>query len=92
MEVLLGNEDYFELAIGRRKTKSELQLLPSGDIPIISARLDVPFGYIQSDSFICHKKKLVLWNIDSSRWDTRVFGQKYKICTYRPLWIYKSFM
>lgn len=78
MEVLLGNEKYFELAIGRRKTKSELQLLPGGDIPIISARLDVPFGYIQSNSFICHKKKLVLWNIDSSRWDTRVLDKNTK--------------
>ncbi len=69
--VSLGDKDLFELAIGRRKTKSELLALPKGDVPIISARLDKPFGFIQNDSFVCIKEKIVLWNIDSSRWDTR---------------------
>ena len=76
--VSLGDEDLFELAIGRRKTKTELLALPKGDVPIISARLDRPFGFIQSDSFVCIKKKIVLWNIDSSRWDTRLLEENTK--------------
>ena len=76
--VSLGDENLFELAIGRRKTKSELLALPKGDVPIISARLDKPFGFIQSDSFVCIKKKIVLWNIDSSRWDTRYLEEGTK--------------
>ena len=76
--VSLGDNSLFELAIGRRKTKAELLAIPEGDIPIISARLDNPFGFIQSDSFICEKDKLVLWNIDSSRWDTRYLKENTK--------------
>lgn len=68
--VFLGDKKLFKLAIGRRKTKSELLAISKGEIPIISARLDKPFGFVQSDYYICENEKLVLWNIDSSRWDT----------------------
>ena len=78
INISLGDSSLFELAIGKRKTKKELRSLPKGDIPIISARLDKPFGFIDTESFIYHEKKIVLWNIDSSRWDTRVIGERYK--------------
>ena len=77
-EVSLGDNSLFKLAIGRRKTKKELLSLPSGDIPIISARLDKPFGFISSNNFVCSEYKTVLWNIDSSRWDTRVIEKNQK--------------
>lgn len=78
IEISLGDPSLFELAIGRRKTKRELISLPVGNVPIISARLDIPFGFIGGDSFVCHTDSLVLWNIDSSRWDTRVLEKNYK--------------
>lgn len=78
VEISLGDSSLFELAIGRRKTKKELLSIPEGEIPIISARLDRPFGFIDSKSFICSEKRLVLWNIDSSRWDTRVLEERFK--------------
>lgn len=77
-EVSLGDTNLFELAIGKRKTKAELQALPVGDVQIISARLDIPFGYIQSENYLQFKEKIVLWNIDSSRWFTRVFEENAK--------------
>ena len=78
IDISLGDSSLFKMAIGRRKTKKELQSLPSGDIPIISARLDRPFGYIETKSFVCNSGKTVLWNIDSSRWDTRVIEENFK--------------
>ena len=77
-DISLNDSSIFELAIGRRKTKKELLSLPLGDIPIISARLDKPFGIILCDSFVCSNNKIVLWNIDSSRWDTRVVEENFK--------------
>lgn len=71
-DISLGDSQLFELAIGKRITKSELQSLPSGNVQIISARLDIPFGLIQSDRYLQIKENIVLWNIDSSRWATRV--------------------
>ena len=78
IEITLGDRSLFELAIGKRKTKRELMSLPAGNVPIISARLDIPFGFIGGDSFVCHADSLVLWNIDSSRWDTRVLEKNYR--------------
>ena len=78
IDVSLGDSSLFELAIGRRRTKKELLSLPNGGIPIISARLDIPFGYINTTSFVCNNGKSVLWNIDSSRWSTRVVDENYK--------------
>lgn len=77
-EVSLGDTVFFELAIGKRKTKAELQTLPTGDVQIISARLDIPFGFIQSEQYLQFKDKIVLWNIDSSRWFTRVLEENTK--------------
>lgn len=78
IEISLGDPSLFDLAIGKRKTKKELLSLPAGNVPIISARLDIPFGFIGGGSFVCHTDSLVLWNIDSSRWDTRVLEKNYK--------------
>ena len=78
INISLGDSLLFELAIGKRKTKKELRSLPKGDIPIISARLDKPFGFIDTESFVFSERKIVLWNIDSSRWDTRVIEEQYK--------------
>lgn len=78
VDINLGNRDLFILHIGKRRTKKELLSLPKGDIPIISARLDRPFGYISSNTFVCLKNKTVLWNIDSSRWDTKVINSHEK--------------
>lgn len=77
-EILLGDTNYFELDIGSRYTKAQLLSIPSGDIPVISARLDIPFGKISSKDYIVSKNKIVLWNIDSSRWDTRVLNRNFK--------------
>lgn len=77
-EILLGDTKYFNLDTGTRYTKEQLLTIPSGDIPVISARLDIPFGKISSKNFIVSRTKIVLWNIDSSRWDTRVLNKKFK--------------
>lgn len=76
--VSLDDETLFSLQIGKRRTKKELQSLPKGDIPIISARLDKPFGHISSEEYKSFPSKTVLWNIDSSRWDTRVLEANKK--------------
>lgn len=78
INISLGDPLLFELAIGKRKTKKELLSLPKGDIPIISARLDKPFGFIDTQSFVVSERRIVLWNIDSSRWDTRVIKEQFK--------------
>jgi len=77
-DISLGDSSLFKLAIGKRKTKKELLSLPQGDIPIISARLDIPFGFVSGQSYVCIDSKAVLWNIDSSRWDTKVLERQYK--------------
>lgn len=77
-DISLGDSSLFELAIGKRRTKKELLSLSAGDIPIISARLDKPFGLISCDTYVCGENKIVLWNIDSSRWDTRVIEENLK--------------
>lgn len=77
--ISFSNKDFFHLAIGKRATKKELHSQKGGDIPIISARLDIPFGFTDSPNFVCfNDSKTVLWNIDSSRWDTRVLDEGTK--------------
>lgn len=74
IDVSLNNSEYFKLAIGKRITKKQLHEKNHGTIPVISARLDQPFGYMNSERIIQSNSRIVLWNIDSSRWDTRVLN------------------
>lgn len=67
MTIKLGATDKFALAIGKRVLSSEL--LPAG-VPVYSANVQEPFGYIGTPFFEDYDVGSILWGIDGD-WDVR---------------------
>lgn len=61
--VSLNNEDYFELFIGKRVLKKDLPQL-NGDIPLYSANVFQPFGFVKESNIDSFDYNYVLWGID----------------------------
>nr|WP_237416322.1 restriction endonuclease subunit S [Helicobacter saguini] len=58
----LNNTELFTLQIGKRVLDSEL--LPNGKIPVFSANVLKPFGFINKEILKNYDKDSVLWGID----------------------------
>ena len=63
LEVYLSDERYFQLAIGKRvllKNRAE------AGIPVYSANVTVPFGYIEKSNITDFSRPSLLWGIDGN--------------------------
>ncbi|WP_233704503.1 restriction endonuclease subunit S [Helicobacter cynogastricus] len=60
--VRLSNPEQFHLSIGKRVLDSELN--PQGKIPVYSANVTKPFGYISHELLEDYNSDCVLWGID----------------------------
>ncbi|MBS4406385.1 hypothetical protein CVU22713_01840 [Campylobacter vulpis] len=58
----LNDKDKFSLQIGKRVLDSELN--PQGQIPVFSANVKKPFGFIDKELLKNYEKDSVLWGID----------------------------
>lgn len=58
----LSNSEKFSLNIGKRVLDSELK--PQGKIPVYSANVLKPFGYIDKELLKDYESPSVLWGID----------------------------
>lgn len=62
-QVKLGNSDLFDIFIGKRLLKNEVNENKKG-IPIYSANVLQPFGYIDKELISDFSKDSILWGID----------------------------
>lgn len=65
VEVSLSNENYFNLSIGKRVLKKEVYN-QSGDVPVYSANVKEPFGWMTDSNIKDFTKPYVLWGIDGN--------------------------
>ena len=61
-KIRLSDNNIFDISIGQRVLKSEL--LPKGDVPVYSANVFEPFGYVNKYLIKDFSKPSVLWGID----------------------------
>lgn len=59
----LGDESYFRLSIGRRIKKSEIG---ESGIPVFSANVNEPFGYIEGFTLSHKEQPSLIWGIDGN--------------------------
>lgn len=62
-EISLSNSEFFELSIGERVLKKEVRD-SDGDIPIYSANVHEPFGYLEESNLDDFSHDYILWGID----------------------------
>jgi type I restriction-modification system DNA methylase subunit len=62
--VNLGDESLFQLSIGERVTKKELHGKPQGPVPLYSANVKDPFGFIEESNLDDFSHPSVIWGID----------------------------
>ncbi len=79
MELRLSNKAYFKMRIGRRMLKKDFYLLESG-IPLFSANVRKPFGFVQKANAGNLSNGGCLWSIDSD-FDVRSVspGERYAV-------------
>ncbi|GEN73694.1 N-6 DNA methylase [Chryseobacterium lathyri] len=63
--ISFSNKLYFELFIGKRILKKHL-ILNNGDIPVYSANVKTPWGYLETSNIIDFNSNYVLWGIDGN--------------------------
>ena len=61
----LGDRELFNLFIGKRITKRELPTI-KGEIPVYSANVIEPFGYINRTNIKSFEYPVILWGIDGN--------------------------
>jgi hypothetical protein len=61
--IVLNDKNYFEIFIGKRVLKSEV-FNSTGDIPIYSANVFEPFGYMDKSNINDFSHDYILWSID----------------------------
>ena len=64
-EIELGNKKYFKIEIGKRLLKKDLPSI-SGDIPVFSANVFEPFGFINKSNLTSFEYDVILWGIDGN--------------------------
>ena len=64
-ELELSNTDYFDLFIGKRVVKKDLHNTV-GSIPVYSANVNQPFGWMESSNIEDFSNPFVLWGIDGN--------------------------
>lgn len=78
VEIELSNDDYFHLAIGKRVLKQEVYN-SDGDIPVYSANVKEPFGFMSSTNISDFSKPYVLWGIDGNfEFSVKLVGEKFR--------------
>ncbi len=65
VELELSDTNYFELFIGKRVLKKELYK-SDGNIPVYSANVNEPFGWMTDSNIKDFSKPFVLWGIDGN--------------------------
>lgn len=64
-EVFLSNEKYFYLFIGTRVLKKEV-FNSSGKVPVYSANVFIPFGFLDKSNIMDFSHDYLLWGIDGN--------------------------
>ena len=65
VEITLGDEQFFELFIGKRILKHDIYYAEeNGTIPVYSANVKEPFGYMTTSNISDFEHDYVLWGID----------------------------
>ena len=65
MEISLSDSDYFEIFIGKRILKFEV-FNSRGNIPVYSANVMKPFGFLEESNIDDFSVDYVLWGIDGN--------------------------
>jgi len=65
-EISLSNDKYFELFIGKRVLKKDLWGKEENEIPLYSANIFKPFGYVKKSNISDFSNDFVLWGIDGN--------------------------
>lgn len=78
VEIELSNVDYFHLAIGKRVLKKDVYN-STGNIPVYSANVKDPFGFMDSSNIDIFSKPYVLWGIDGHfNFSVKLAGEKFR--------------
>ncbi|MGR5240526.1 N-6 DNA methylase [Photobacterium damselae] len=78
VEVLLSEKNYFKLAIGKRVLKKDVYNT-TGDVPVYSANVNEPFGWMQTSNLDDFTKPYVLWGIDGNfDFSVKLAGEKFR--------------
>ncbi len=79
-EVKIGNEDLFQIIVGRRRTRKELQG-SSGEVPVYTGDLNQPYGYVESSNINDTNFSYVVFSRDFFNEKVRVFnaGEPFEI-------------
>jgi type I restriction-modification system DNA methylase subunit len=62
--VCLGDAKLFSMSIGKRVLKKDLHGKPRGPVPLYSANVTVPFGFIAASNLESFEYPSILWGID----------------------------
>ncbi|MGB8656265.1 MAG: restriction endonuclease subunit S [Candidatus Zixiibacteriota bacterium] len=79
IDLLLSDERYFQLFIGKRIIKREI-FKSKGKIPLYSANVQKPFGFVDQSNIDDFKHDYVLWGIDGN-FDFSIKRKKEKFAT-----------
>jgi len=66
VEIELSDERYFELFIGKRILKKDLYYGEKGTIPVFSANVNEPMGWMNDSNITDFENDFVLWGIDGN--------------------------
>ena len=75
MEYKLSDNQIFDISIGSRVLQREVN--DSFDIPVYSANVFQPFGYIDRELLTDYSKSSIVWGIDGN-WQVNIFPDGYK--------------
>lgn len=78
--ISLGNNNYFELFIGKRMLKREI-FCKQGKVPIYSGSVKIPFGYCKNTNISDFDHDYIIWGIDDAVFDFALIpkGTKFRI-------------
>ena len=78
-KVFLSDEEYFKLSIGKRVIKSSIKD-NNGSIPLYSANVYEPFGYLSCSNIESFDYPSILWGIDGN-FELNFIKPKHKFAT-----------
>lgn len=78
-EISLDNKKYFDIFIGKRVLKSEV-FNSKGDIPVYSANVFEPFGFLEKSNIEDFSHNYLLWGIDG-KFEFNIIKKNTKFAT-----------